>query len=135
MSETTTDTGQVSSWRAFFAQAVEKAAIVLLGRPHGNYCGPGGSGTPIDATDAACQTHDACYDTSAVGAVSRFVDAGPLALTPEQELTVATCDAQLCEDLAKVSPKHLPEAVDNTLIQAIFRCAPMEPDQGNGPAR
>jgi hypothetical protein len=135
MGETTTDTNGDSSWRAFFSQAAEKAAGFLLGRPHGNYCGPGGAGAPVDLTDAACQTHDACYDTSAVGGVSRFVDSGPLTLTPEQELTAAACDAQFCEDLAKVQPQRLPEEVDNALIQALFRCAPMGPDRGSGPAR
>ena len=30
---------------------------------YGNWCGPGhGSGTPIDAIDAACKRHDQCYD-------------------------------------------------------------------------
>lgn len=34
---------------------------------HGNYCGPGNRGPafkPIDALDAACMRHDACYDTA-----------------------------------------------------------------------
>lgn len=34
---------------------------------HGNYCGAGQRGTellPTDALDAACQRHDACYDTA-----------------------------------------------------------------------
>jgi hypothetical protein len=28
---------------------------------YGNWCGTGGMGTPINAVDAACQQHDACY--------------------------------------------------------------------------
>ncbi|XP_047992796.1 phospholipase A2 Scol/Pla-like [Leguminivora glycinivorella] len=32
----------------------------LLG--YGNYCGFGGSGTPIDNIDRCCQKHDHCYD-------------------------------------------------------------------------
>ncbi|MEO7261104.1 MAG: hypothetical protein ABI047_07615 [Jatrophihabitantaceae bacterium] len=36
---------------------------------YGNYCGPGhgdpkGDITPVDAVDAACRTHDLCYDAS-----------------------------------------------------------------------
>jgi hypothetical protein len=35
---------------------------------HGNYCGPGNNAplTPVDALDAACARHDACYPASAL---------------------------------------------------------------------
>ena len=46
------DLGQVAAGKALF---------------HGNYCGKGQRGEglpPIDALDAACMHHDACYDTA-----------------------------------------------------------------------
>ena len=44
-------------------------ANVIAGKElfHGNYCGAGQRGSdlpPVDALDAACQRHDACYDAA-----------------------------------------------------------------------
>ncbi|XP_071840365.1 basic phospholipase A2 vipoxin B chain-like [Apostichopus japonicus] len=34
---------------------------------YGCWCGPGGEGTALDATDRCCQAHDRCWDALKVG--------------------------------------------------------------------
>ena len=57
---------------------------------YGNYCGPGSiPGAPIDAVDAACQAHDACYGACGVAGVWGVV--GP-------SLCARACDRTMCVD-------------------------------------
>jgi hypothetical protein len=39
---------------------------------YGHFCGAGGMGTPINSTDAACQTHDACYNQAGFSPGSNY---------------------------------------------------------------
>jgi len=39
---------------------------------YGNHCGAGGMGTPINGTDTACRTHDACYNQAGFSPGSNF---------------------------------------------------------------
>jgi RHS repeat-associated protein len=53
----------------------------------GRWCGPGGSGPPMNSTDAACQQHDYCYDRNNLTSFSNF---GPY------NAQLQNCNQQLC---------------------------------------
>jgi RHS repeat-associated protein len=40
---------------------------------YGNWCGPGGSGTPSNCIDRACAHHDMCYDACGLNYINRWV--------------------------------------------------------------
>jgi hypothetical protein len=54
---------------------------------YGNHCGAGGMGTPINGTDAACQTHDACYNQAGFSPGSNFQGGNA---------QLQACNQQLC---------------------------------------
>lgn len=55
---------------------------------YGNWCGPGGSGTPTNPTDAACMAHDLCYDQAGLTAGSNFQGSNA---------QLQACNQQLCD--------------------------------------
>lgn len=59
---------------------------------YGNYCGPGGSGEPVDCYDSACKAHDECYEKCGVDAKTRWY--------PENLLSDCAwrCDKKLAKD-------------------------------------
>jgi RHS repeat-associated protein len=59
---------------------------------YGNWCGAGGSGTPINSTDAACMAHDQCYDNLNLNA-DQYMSGN---LSPSQIQGAAACNQQLC---------------------------------------
>ena len=59
---------------------------------YGNWCGPGGSGTPRNCTDKACKRHDECYEKCGLDAANRWLPGNILGGC------AAACDKQLAKD-------------------------------------
>jgi secretory phospholipase A2 len=57
--------GNFFQFGAFIANCKPKGADTTMGRleylDYGCFCGRGGAGTPVDATDTCCETHDKCW--------------------------------------------------------------------------
>jgi RHS repeat-associated protein len=54
---------------------------------YGNYCGTGGMGTPINAMDAGCAAHDACYAQNGLTAGGNITGSNP---------ALQSCNQALC---------------------------------------
>lgn len=56
-----------------YSTAPSKGTVPVHGPwTYGNFCGAGGTGTPINGTDAACQAHDQCYSQGGFSPGSNF---------------------------------------------------------------
>jgi hypothetical protein len=57
-----------------------------------HWCGPGGAGPPINDLDAACMSHDMCYDAVGASTYQSW-----LALSATEAANVKACNQSLCE--------------------------------------
>jgi hypothetical protein len=57
-----------------------------------HWCGPGGAGPPINDLDAACMSHDMCYDAIGASTYQSW-----LALSATDAANVKACNQSLCE--------------------------------------
>ena len=67
---------------------------------YGNWCGEGGCGTPINATDMACMFHDRCFERIPLTA-AQYRDANNL--TPEQIQAAQSCNQQFCNTVSNIT--------------------------------
>jgi len=56
-----------------------------------HWCGPGGAGSPVNDLDAACQSHDKCYDSGGFSALSNFKN-----LSATDAANLKACNQLLC---------------------------------------
>nr|MBW4028964.1 hypothetical protein [Acidobacteriota bacterium] len=87
--------------------------------PGTNYCGPGGSGTPTNQTDAACAAHDRCYQNAGVNWQNNFWRP----TTAQQRSAIQACNANLCSTLSNNYWPTSAEAGQATLVETYFGCS------------
>jgi RHS repeat-associated protein len=75
---------------------------------YGNWCGSGGSGTPINPTDAACMAHDACYAQAGLTAGSNFNG---------YNAQLQSCNQQLC-NAVNTRRKSLAQSMGHSWLSA-----------------
>ena len=78
---------------------------------YGNYCGPGGSGVPIDWIDQACKAHDDCYDACGASGPGSVWDGGQC---------VRRCDLALCGGVNTDSSSTCKQKAASFVIKSIF---------------
>jgi RHS repeat-associated protein len=82
---------------------------------YGNFCGAGGMGTPINGTDAACQTHDACYNQAGFSPGSNYQGSNT---------QLQACNQQLC-NAVRASNQSLIQQADSLVQHTSRGSSPM----------
>jgi RHS repeat-associated protein len=78
---------------------------------YGHYCGPGGSGTAIDALDQACKNHDECYARCGAAGAGGVISGGSC---------VRQCDEQLCSEAKEARCGTAKARAARAIIRTIF---------------
>jgi RHS repeat-associated protein len=92
--------------------------------PGTNWCGPGGKGPALDAVDALCYLHDACYAAADIKFLNNLFG---FLNTPAMLAAMNACDQQLCQILlslpSSLSSPMPPQEIDQSItISSWFGC-------------
>jgi len=98
---------------------------------YGNYCGPGGKGKAIDATDSCCQQHDQCYGKCGADWRNQIFGTGG----QDKQCCMQKCDQSMCQCLAKVQPKTDAERTGRSRVMWYFGCSEPKKPSTQQPAR
>jgi RHS repeat-associated protein len=90
--------------------------------PGTNYCGPGGSGSPMTRVDGGCASHDLCYQNAGAQWYNNVFGTGGAGM----QSAIQACNAQLCGSLRNTlnSSPTLPEMFQAPLVGTAFGCTP-----------
>jgi RHS repeat-associated protein len=91
---------------------------------HGNYCGPGGKGTPVDSADACCKSHDDCYAKCGASWNDNMPWGRPSA---QKKCCMKECDDKVCKCLQAVKPKSSNERDGQFEVMVYFGCTEIPP--------
>ena len=72
-----------------------------------NYCGPGGSGSPTNATDASCGVHDHCFENTGANWTNNVFGTGVLQCRPEHRHVMPNSAVLCLGSISTATRRHL----------------------------
>ncbi len=83
-----------------------------------HWCGPGGAGPTVNALDAACQAHDACYAAGGFNSLSNWTPYGPFSTA---QFALISCNQALCNAARSPAVRNIRGA---TYVLLYFKSVP-----------